>query len=177
MDFETLVKTRRSIKQYEDTTVNDQDVQDAIELATYAPNHGMREPWRIVWVKKHRVADFSQLFGSLSFKWQTEKQAQFNDKLAPLAGVLLVVGPRDRRQKEHLEDILAVGGFMQTLSLALHQKSIGSCIKTPGTMFIPELNDALNIQKDEMLYGLIYLTAQTSNEIKERKNSNLISEF
>lgn len=32
MDFETLVKTRRSIKKYEETTVNDQDIQDAIEL-------------------------------------------------------------------------------------------------------------------------------------------------
>lgn len=175
MELKDAIQNRRSIKQYDDTTVDESAVQRAIELATYAPNHGMREPWRIVWVKKERLKDYAEKFANIAFKNNTEKKIQHAEKTKLLAGILLIVGPRDRRQKENLEDILAIGGFMQTLSLALFEEKIGSCIKTQPPLLHPELSQHLGCEPDEMIYGAVYLTAQTEAEYKPRKNTNLIS--
>ena len=177
MELKDAIKNRRSIKQYVDTIVEDSAVERAIELATFAPNHGMREPWRIVWVKKERLENYAQTFADVAFKNNTEKKIQHVDKTKILAGILLIVGPRDRRQKENLEDVLAIGGFMQTLSLALYEEKIGSCIKTQPPLLHPELSKHLGCEADEMIDGAVYLTAQTEAEYKPRKNTNLISTY
>lgn len=175
MELKDAIINRRSIKQYIDTTVEDSTIESAIELATYTPNHGMREPWRVVWVKKDRLEDYAQIFANIAFKNNAEKKMQHVEKTKLLAGILLIIGPRDRRQKESLEDVLAIGGFMQTLSLALYDKGVGSCIKTQPPLLHPELSNHLGCQADEMIYSAIYLTAQTEAEYKPRKNNNLIS--
>ncbi|WP_158552753.1 nitroreductase [Macrococcoides caseolyticum] len=177
MELKQAIKERRSIKQYEDTTVDDSVVKASIELATYTPNHGMREPWRVVWVKKERLADFGQLFADIAFKNNEEKYQAHIETVKKLAGVLVIVGKRDRRQKENFEDLLAVGGFMQTLSLALFENGVGSCIKTQPPYLNPKMNDALNVRDDEIIYGVIYLTAQTEAPHKERKKEHLITLF
>lgn len=177
MELKQAIKERRSIKQYEDTTVEDSLVTEAIELATYTPNHGMREPWRIIWVKKERLEAFGNLFADIAFKNDEEKHRTHVETAKKLAGVLVVVGKRDRRQKENLEDVLAIGGFMQTLSLALYENGIGSCIKTQPQFLKPKMNASLNIHGDEMIYGVVYLTAQIEAAFKARKNEGLITEF
>ncbi|MCE4955814.1 nitroreductase family protein [Macrococcoides caseolyticum] len=175
MELKDAIINRRSIKQYEDSSVDDAAVERAISLSTYAPNHGMREPWRVVWIKKDRIEDYANVFGNIAFKNNDEKIKMNTNKMMGLAGILIIIGPRDRRQKENLEDILAIGGFMQTLSLALFEEGIGSCIKTQPPLLHPELSLHLGCNADEMIYGAINLTAQTEADYKARKNQNLIN--
>lgn len=86
MELTQAIKERRSIKQYEDTIVDDSMVKSAIELATYTPNHGMREPWRVIWVKKERLAYFGQLFAEIAFKNNEEKYQSHIETVKKLAG-------------------------------------------------------------------------------------------
>lgn len=56
MEFEELaelVKTRRSIRKYKPDDVPDELLLKAIDLATWAPNGGNRQPWQF-WVIKSR---------------------------------------------------------------------------------------------------------------------------
>ena len=48
--------------------VDDQTVYDAIYKATDAPNHGMREPWRLVHISKDKLGDFSRISQDLLFQ-------------------------------------------------------------------------------------------------------------
>lgn len=177
MELQAAIKNRRSVKQYIDSTVDDAAVLRAINLATYTPNHGMREPWRVIWIKKERLVDYGATFANIAFKNNEVKINAHIEKTKLMAGILIIIGPRDRRQREHYEDVLAIGGFMQTLSLALFEEGIGSCIKTQPPLLNPELSSHLGCQDNEMIYGAVYLTAQTEAEFKERKNSQLISEY
>ncbi|WP_414054116.1 nitroreductase [Macrococcus equi] len=177
MELKDAIMNRRSIKQYSDSTVDDESVRRAIDLATYAPNHGMREPWRILWVKKDRIKEYAAAFGEVAFKNNEEKINTNIEKSSQLAGILIVIGPRDRRQKENLEDILAIGGFIQTLSLALYAEGIGSCIKTQPPLLHPKLSEHLGCKADEMIYCAINLTAQTEAELKQRKKIDLTTEY
>ncbi|KAA1042509.1 nitroreductase [Macrococcus equipercicus] len=179
MELKQAIINRRSYKKYDhDTTVSDTVIEEAVALAAYAPNHGMREPWRVIWIKKDRLAEFAALFADFAFKNEPEKKAKHIDTLTKLSGLLVIVGNYDRRQKQFLEDVLAVGAFLQTLSLVLHEAGVGSCIKTPGVITAPGLNDSLDIAADEMIYGFVYLT-DTADEVplKERNNSRLLTEW
>lgn len=48
--------------------VDDQTVYDAIYKATDAPNHGMREPWRLVHISKDKLGDFSRDITRFAFQ-------------------------------------------------------------------------------------------------------------
>jgi nitroreductase len=45
-DFVNLIKSRRSIRAWQDKPVSEQTLLDAVELATYAPNAGNQQNWR-----------------------------------------------------------------------------------------------------------------------------------
>jgi nitroreductase len=56
MEFEELaqlVRSRRSIRRYKDEDVPEELLLKAIDLATWAPNGGNRQPWQF-WVVKNR---------------------------------------------------------------------------------------------------------------------------
>lgn len=53
MQFDELVRTRRSIRRYKPDDVPDELLLKAIDLATWAPNGGNRQPWQF-WVVKSR---------------------------------------------------------------------------------------------------------------------------
>ena len=56
VELQEVISLRRSIKKFKhDMVINDEDVFKAIEQATDAPNHGMREPWRVIHVSKDRL--------------------------------------------------------------------------------------------------------------------------
>lgn len=177
MDLLQAIQDRRSIKVYtEDTTVEDSVIIDVINHATYAPNHGMREPWRVIWIKKEQLQSYAELFAVHS-KMSEDKAQKHIETVTKLSGILLVVGKVDRRQRLFLEDVIAVGAFMQNISLLLHSENIGSCIKTPEVFRLPKFNDELGVALDEMIFGQIYLTSNSNPPLKERKNINLIIEW
>ena len=41
-------------------TIDDDKLYQAIEKAADAPNHGMREPWRIIHIAKDRLGEMSR---------------------------------------------------------------------------------------------------------------------
>lgn len=179
MDIRTLIKERRSIKKIEKNTfISDQLVKEAVELAAYAPNHGMREPWRVIWVKKDKLKDYAEHFSNAAFKGDAEKKMKQIETMSKLSGILIIVGKRDRRQRQLVEDILAIGAYMQTLSLFLHDQGVGTCIKTPPALLDIDLNQHLEISMDEVIYGQIFMTVIPEQvEIKERKNEKLLTEY
>ena len=46
MDVETAIRTRRTHKAYGSQPVDDDTVRELLELATFAPNHHLTNPWR-----------------------------------------------------------------------------------------------------------------------------------
>ena len=56
-EFETLVKGRRSIRQWKKEEVPDELLKKAVELATWAPNGGNYQGWRFIIVKDRKVID------------------------------------------------------------------------------------------------------------------------
>lgn len=62
MELQEAIASRRSIKKFKhDMTIDDDKLYQAIEKAADAPNHGMREPWRIIHIAKDRLGEMSRM--------------------------------------------------------------------------------------------------------------------
>lgn len=179
MELQEAISNRRSIKKFKhDMVIDDKALYDAIEKATDAPNHGMREPWRVVHVSKDKLGDFSHDITRFAFPDHPEKREDHYNAVTNLGGLLLLILKNDPRQRQNRENYFSFGAFAQNLMLLLYEAGIGTCWKTPHYIFEPKVRRALDIQDDEILAGFMYLTDLEVEPTKaKRKNKNLITKF
>ena len=68
MELQDAIAQRRSIKVFRrDMNIDDDALYEAIQRATDAPNHGLRAPWRVVHIAKHRLGDMSKQLTEIAF--------------------------------------------------------------------------------------------------------------
>jgi nitroreductase len=79
-EFTALIKSRRSIRNWQDKPVPEQMLLDAIELATWAPNGGNQQNWRFYIIlnkNTHKaIADAVQAGMSYMSSWPEMAQAR-----------------------------------------------------------------------------------------------------
>ncbi|UXR72093.1 nitroreductase [Staphylococcus sp. IVB6240] len=181
MELQDAIKNRRSIKKFKhDMHIDDAAVHQAIIDAAEAPNHGMREPWRTVYVPKYKLGEMSREISRYAFPKEPEKQQSHYDAVTNLGGFVALIMKCDTRQREENENYLAVGAFAQNLLLLLYEQGIGTCWKTPQYIFNPKVRQAFGVLPDERLVGFIYLTdLKEEDKMKkcERKNRGLVTDF
>jgi len=74
-DFAGLIKSRRSIRKWQDKPVPEQMLIDAIELGTWAPNSGNRQNWRFyIILNKDTVKEIAAAWeaGASSMPYRTD---------------------------------------------------------------------------------------------------------
>lgn len=99
-DLAHLVMTRRSIRRYKQEDVPDELLLRAIELATWAPNGGNRQPWQFCVIKNrdvlHQMADAVDARSRLMASW-----------------------PESEPFREHAERWVRVGAFFRHAPCAI----------------------------------------------------------
>jgi len=50
-EFIKVIKSRRSVRIYDDTPINEKDMKECLELALLAPNSSNLQPWEFYWVR------------------------------------------------------------------------------------------------------------------------------
>ena len=81
--------------------------------ATDAPNHGMREPWRLVHISKDKLGDFSRDITRFAFPDSPDKREDHFHAVTNLGGMLLLILKDDPRQRQSRENYFAFGAFAQ----------------------------------------------------------------
>ena len=179
MELQEAIASRRSIKKFKhDANIDDKALYDAIEHASDAPNHGMREPWRVIHIPKNRLGEMSKEVSQHAFPNDEDKQESHYNAVTNLGGMLVLVLKSDPRQRQNRENYFAMGAFAQNLMLLLHEAGIGSCWKTPPYIFEPKVRNVFKIEGDEVIAGFLYLTdLEVEMPHVQRKNKNLITEY
>lgn len=179
LTVQEAITTRRSIKKFNGKLVAKEDLFAVINDAVWAPNHGTREPWRLVVATEQELPKLHELLRDLAVpKWQelSEEalQAQMQKFTLPGAYAFMIV-PEDARQKERLEDYAAAASFLQNMQLLAWDKGIGSCWKTPGFLDVPKFREALKVKQGERVIAMLQLGYfDEMPKAKERKNAEEI---
>lgn len=116
--------------------VNKQDVLQCLATAVWAPNDGLREPWRFLYV------DASAAVHALP-----EHQ--------PASVHLVVIAQQRNTPHVQEEDLCAVYGLVQNLRLLLRERDLGMRIHIVDWMYTQAARRRLGIASDERIAALL----------------------
>jgi nitroreductase len=145
MGVEDAIRTRRTHKIYEPEPVAREELEHLFELARWAPNHHLTNPWRFRVLGPHALQRLKQ----------AEPDGAAKLDRAPTLVACSVVQTGDELQDE--EDRYATACAIYAVMLAAHSRGIGSYWRTPRVLRTPEGRDALGIGDDEHVLGLLHL--------------------
>lgn len=108
MEVLEAICSRRHIKQFKPTPISPQLLDSWLTAASYAPNHHLNQPWRILEVGPET-------------RFKVGHKADFGN--APL--VLAVLAERSEDPQVQAENLIAVACFLQNFALAAHADGAG----------------------------------------------------
>jgi len=143
-----LIQSRRSIKQFNTDPVSVELLTELLNIAAWAPNHGLREPWRIILFTGEGKRVLANAIVEASKKGDPEA-------LALIPAFLLIAVKQDPRQKEREEDYAAACTFIQNFQLASWERGLGAAWKTGAYIFNPQFLDTVGVNAGEKLVGVL----------------------
>lgn len=165
-EISDLIRSRRTIypKDYTDREVHREIIERVLTNATWAPTHGMTQPWRFTVFKgeaRKRLSDF--LGQEYTRSTPTEKflQRKFDNLTQrPLkSSVIISVGMvRDPQGKiNERDELLAVACAVQNMHLTCTAYGLGAFWATGGPMTGQAMRDFLDLGPNDQALGLFYM--------------------
>ncbi|KMK75302.1 nitroreductase family protein [Alkalihalobacillus pseudalcaliphilus] len=154
----TLIRERRSIRDFKSDPIPTEEVISLLNDAVYAPNHGKREPWRFIIFEGEGKKTFADAVIQTYTTEQKEKKADNMMKYyqdIPLH--LLVVMPEDPRQKKWEEDMCATSAMVQNFQLLAWEKGMGVCWKTNAYNLDPSFREAVGVKPGEKIVATLHI--------------------
>ena len=146
MDLDEAIRTRRTHKAYRPEPVGAAILDELFELANWAPNHHLTQPWRFRIVGPATLERLKAAAG--------QEAASKLDR-APTLVACSAVSCGDERTDE--EDLLATACAAYIVLLAAHGRGLAGYWRTPGVLWTDAGREALAIPATERLVGLLHL--------------------
>jgi nitroreductase len=165
-EINSLMRNRRSVfpDQYEaGKHIPNEIVEQILENATWAPNHGQTEPWHFVVFTANglnTLAHFqSELYKETAgekFKEATYQKLQKNPRLA--SHVIALCMKRDPNKKHpEIEEIAAVACAVQNMYLSVTAYGLGGYWTTGGVTYNEKAKAFFELGSEDKLLGFFYL--------------------
>ena len=157
-EFGEVLKGRRTINLYLDLEVPRRLVLDAIEAATWAPNHHVTEPWRFILMGRNTVARTVDLVRDITAEKKGSEFAEFKAKSwAEKPGWLTVTCRRSEDALREREDYAACSVAVQNFMLYLWKAGVGSKWTSGDITRDPRFFDIVGIDATaEFVVGMLW---------------------
>jgi nitroreductase len=157
--LDTAIRTRRTHKAYGTEPVPREVLDELFELARWAPNHNLTNPWRF------RVLGPESLAALKDAAASAEAVGKLDRAPTLIAASALQCG--DPIQDE--EDLCAAACAVYVVLLAAHGRGFAGYWRTPEVLRTREGRAAVGIPGNERVLGLIHLgPARQEREAPER---------
>ena len=157
-EFARVLRGRRTVDQYIQTPVPEELVHEALEVATWAPNHYVSEPWRFILPGEQTVARIVDLCGDIVAANKGEELAAHKRKTwSQKPGWLVVTCRRDEDSLREREDYAACCAAIQNFTLYLWKAGIGSKWTTGPITRDQRFFDIIGANSDEeFVVGMLW---------------------
>ena len=146
MELEQAIRTRRTHKAYGSEPVDRALLDELLDLARWAPNHHLTNPWRFGVLGPQALERLKQAAGP---------EAAGKLDRAPTLVAVSVVQTGDPVGDE--EDLCAAACAAYIVLLAAHGRGLAGYWRTPAVLRTPEGRAALGIGEDQRAIGLLHL--------------------
>ena len=148
MDVEDAIRARRTVKAFGSEPVPRETVEELLELARWAPNHHLTEPWRFRVLGPESLARLKTAAGP-------EAATKLDRAPTLIVASAVLTGEPERDE----EDLHAAGVATYIVLLAAHGRGLAGYWRTPAVLRTPEGRAAVGLGDDERFVGLIHLGA------------------
>lgn len=125
-DFTELLRGRRSVNFFEPEPVGTEALLEAIEVARWAPNHRLTEPWRFYVLGDETADAIARCAAELDRSTKGDRAAQLRyDRMSAIPGNFVLTSRRSDDEIVDLENYAACCCAVQNLMLYLWQRGIG----------------------------------------------------
>jgi len=167
MEVEEAIRTRRTHKAYAPQPVDRGMLEELLDLARWAPNHNLTNPWRFRVLGPGALERLKEAAGP-------EAAAKLDR--APTLVVCSCALSGDPLQDE--EDLHAAACAAYIVLLAAHGRGLAGYWRTPEVLRTPEGRTAVEIPDDERFVGLIHLGMPVQDQrVPERLPAEQVVEF
>ncbi len=156
-EFGEVLRGRRTINLFLPTPVPNALVEEAIEAATWAPNHHVTEPWTFYLLGRETIDRCLDLVNDLVAERKGAKAAEFKRaSWAEKPGWVVVTCKKSEDQLRQREDYAACAAAIQNLFLYLWKAGVGSKWTTGAITRDARFIDIVGIPENEYVVGLIW---------------------
>ena len=146
MSVADAIRGRRTIKAYDPAPIGREVLDELFELARWAPNHHLTEPWRFRVLGPEALAALKKV--------SKPKDAHKLDR-CPTLVVASAVQTGDEVQDE--EDVLATACAVYIVLLAAHERGLAGYWRTPAILRTKKGRAACGVPDSERVLGLIHV--------------------
>ena len=154
---EQAIRNRRSIKKFKPDLIILDQIKELLDIAVWAPNHKMREPWRFIVLLDEARETFVEALQFESTKGKGAvpmKEVKVNHWLSIPAYVVIVM-EEDPRQHNWDEDYAAVSALIQNFQLAAWERGIGMLWNTNKYIYTPGIRNGLGVEEKKKIVGIM----------------------
>jgi nitroreductase len=176
--IEQTIRNRRTIKSFKKEAISPEVIVELLNVAKWAPNHKLTEPWRFQLYVNEGKEKFIQAFVNAQPKVNGEvsEKAKLNAQYyRDIPAHLFVIMPEDPRQKRWDEDYGAISALIQNFQLAAWERGIGMIWRTNDWIYDPAFREAIGVSAGEKIVGTLMIgypehipAASPRTDIRER---------
>ncbi|MEK4029604.1 MULTISPECIES: nitroreductase [Bacillaceae] len=174
---EENIINRRTIKSFKKEPISPEVIIELLNVAKWAPNHKLTEPWRFQLYVDEGKEKFIQAYihsqpkvdGDVSEK--VKRKAQY---FRDIPVHLVVIMPEDPRQRRWDEDYGAVSSLIQNFQLAAWERGIGMIWRTNDWIYDPAFREEIGVAPGEKIVATLMIgypqhvpTARPRTDIRE----------
>lgn len=156
--FGEVLRGRRTIELFLQMSVPDSLVKEAIEAATWAPNHHVTEPWKFYLLGKASIGACVDLVRNIVTAKKDANAGEFKaQRWSEKPGWLVVTCHKSDDDVRQREDYAACSAAIQNFLLYLWKAGVGSKWTTGDITKDQRFFDIVGIDADEeLVIGLIW---------------------
>jgi nitroreductase len=159
------IKSRRTTKpaQFNGNKIPDEQIEQLLELADWAPTHTYSEPWRFVVYSGDKVNEFSKQHALLYREFApTEKfmQGKFDGIIAngeKSSHIIVCIMKRTNEKIPAIEEIAATSCAVQNILLGATALGIASLWSTGGMVLHPAMKSHFQLYEADEMIGQLFL--------------------
>lgn len=176
-EFAETLRGRRTIELFLQKKVPEKLVNEAIEVAIWAPNHHVTEPWHFYRLGEETKQQCLDLCSDIVTAKKGDKAAEFKRRSwSEKPNWMVVTCKRSSNESSQLEDYAACCAAVQNLTLYLWKAGIGSKWTSGDIIRDPRFFEIVGINTDEeFVVGLIWYGYPKMTPMQSRKNREDVS--
>ncbi|MDU5111054.1 MAG: nitroreductase [Clostridium sp.] len=154
-----LIAGRRTIRKFKNESIETEVLKDLLQVASWAPNHKLKEPWRFIIYKDEGSKVLGNIMFDVASKGRKMKKSpeEMKNYFSSIPAHILVVMPEDPQPLIREEDYAANNALIQNFQLAAWERGIGVFWKSDGYITLPAFREAVGVVPGEKIVAILHV--------------------